>query len=81
MAGWSDQVAPEKDISLLWHWIWCESGRPNYGFIYDIMKRIRHQYHYAVRCCTNNKLKIQKEKLAKIFRITRIFGRNLKKSD
>ena len=62
-----DQVAPEKDRSLLWHWIWCESGRPNSGFIYDIMKRTRHQYHYAVRCCKKNKLKIQKEVSKKYF--------------
>ena len=48
MPRWSDQVAPEKDCSLLWHWIWCESGSPNSGFIYDIMKRTLHQYHYAV---------------------------------
>ena len=54
MIGWSDQLAHKKDRSLLWHWIWCESGKPNSGFIYDIMKRTRHQYHYAIRCCTKN---------------------------
>ena len=73
MPGWSDQVAPEKDRSFLWHWIWCESGKPNSGFIYDIMKRTRHQYHYAVRCCKINKLKIQKEKLAKNISHTKEF--------
>ena len=36
---WSDQIAAEKDRSILWHWIRCESGKPNSGFIYDIMKR------------------------------------------
>ena len=79
MAGWSDQVAPENDRSLVWHWIWCESGRPNYGFFNDIMKRTRHQYHYAVRCCKNNKLKIQKEKLANNISHTKDFWKELKK--
>ena len=57
-------VKPERERSLLWHWIWLESGKPNKGFIYEIMKRTRHQYHYAVRCCKKNKLNIQKQKLA-----------------
>ena len=28
------------------------------------MKKTRHQYHYAVRCCKKNKLEVQKQKLA-----------------
>ena len=43
------------------------------------MKRTRHQYHYAVRCCKNNKLKIQKEKLAKNISHTKDFWKELKK--
>ena len=56
-----------------------ESGRPNSGFIYDIMKRTRHQYHYAVRCCKKNKLKIQKEVSKIYFRIPKDFWKELKK--
>ena len=47
-----------------WHWMWLESGKPNTGFIYQIMKCTRHQYHYAVRRCKSNKLNIQKQRLA-----------------
>ena len=43
------------------------------------MKRTRHQYHYAVRCCKKNKLKIQKEKLAKNISHTKDFWKELKK--
>ena len=64
VTGWTDHVKPESELSLLWHWIWLESGKPNKGFIYEIMKRTRHRYHYAVRCCKRNKLNIQKQKLA-----------------
>ena len=64
VTGWAEQVKPERERSLLWHWIWLDSGKPNTGFIYQIMKRTRHQYHYAIRCCKKNKLNIQKQRLA-----------------
>ena len=56
-----------------------KTEKENSGFIYDIMKRTRHQYHYAVRCCKKNKLKIQKEKLAKNISHTKDFCMELKK--
>ena len=28
ITGWADQVKPEKDRSLFWHWLWLESGKP-----------------------------------------------------
>ena len=60
VTGWT-----ERERSLLWYWIWLdESGIPNKGFIYEIVKSTRHRYHYAVRCCKRNKLHIQKQKLA-----------------
>ena len=40
--GWNDEVRQAKDQSLFWHWIWLESGRPNTGHVYAIMKRTRH---------------------------------------
>ena len=61
--GWTDQVKPERDQSLFWHWMWMEAGKPRNGYIYDIMKRTKHRYHYAVRCCKRQKLEIQKQKL------------------
>ena len=51
MTGWTEQFVPERDRSLFWHWMWCELGKPNKGIVYDVMKRARHRYHYAVRCC------------------------------
>ena len=40
--GWVEQVAPQRERSLLWHWIWQEAGKPNNGHIYHIMKHTRH---------------------------------------
>ena len=62
--GWDELVKPERDRSLFWHWMWQEAGKPQTGIVYGIMKRTRHQYHYAVRCCKKQKLEVQKQKLA-----------------
>ena len=44
MPGWTEQVVPERDRSLFWHWMWCELGKPNKGIVYDVMERARHRY-------------------------------------
>ncbi len=62
--GWKECVKPDRDRSLFWHWIWLECGKPNSGYTYDIMKRTRSQYHYAVRCAKRQEFEIQKQKLA-----------------
>ena len=61
---WKEQVEPYKDSSLLWHWIWCENGKRNNGVIYDIMRRTRHQYHYAVRRAKKNDIMYRRHRLA-----------------
>lgn len=77
--GWTEQVAPEKETSLFWHWLWLEAGKPNTGYVYNIMKRTRHKYHYAVRCCKKKKLNNQKIKLAENISDPKEFWKELKK--
>ena len=43
------------------------------------MKRTRHRYHYAIRSCKKNKLKIQKQKLAENISNSTNFWKELKK--
>ena len=31
--GWSDEVEPERNQSLFWHWIWLESDKPESRFV------------------------------------------------
>ena len=38
VAGWKDQVKPEREQSLFWHWMWLEAWKPNFGYIFHIMK-------------------------------------------
>lgn len=62
--GWKDKVKPERDISMFWHWMWLECGKSNTGQVYEIMKKTRHKYHYAVRCAKKDEFNIKKQKLA-----------------
>ena len=59
--GWTEQVKPELDKAKLWQ----EAGKPQSDAVYEVMKRTKHQYHYAVRRCKRNKLVIKKETLAR----------------
>ena len=77
--GWTEQVKPELDKAKFWHWMWQEAGKPQSGAVYEVMKRTKHQYHYAVCRCKRNKLVIQKETLARNINKSREFWTELKK--
>ena len=47
--GWRDHVKPFRTDSLFWHGIWTSAERPNQGALFEIMKKTRNAYHYAVR--------------------------------
>ena len=72
-------VESERDHSVFWHWMWLEYGKTNTGFIYQIMKRTRHQYHYAVRRCKSNTSNSQKQRLADHIHNSTNFWREIKK--
>ena len=68
-----------REQSLFSHWIWLEMGKPQQGIVYNIMKRTRHRYHYAVRCCKKEKQVIQKTKLANNIGNSKDFWQEIKK--
>jgi hypothetical protein len=78
VAGWNDSVKSEKDQSLFWHWIWCECGKPNTGHVFNIMKRSRHQFHYAVRRAKINANMVKRKKLAENVSSSKSLWRELK---
>ena len=61
--GWSEQVEPERDRSLFWHWMWVESGKPHTGVVYDVMKKAMHIYHCAVQSSKNQTLETQTQNI------------------
>ena len=77
--GWDKLVRPERDRSLFWHWMWQESGKPQNGVVYSVMKRTRHQYHYAVRRCKKQNLEFQKQKIAENISDNNKFWREVKR--
>ena len=62
--GWSVEIKHVREQSLFWHWIWSEAGRPTRGTLYEVMKRARHKYHYAVRRLRKNKLQLQRDRIS-----------------
>ena len=54
--GWTEQVKPELDKAKFRHWMWQEAGKPQSGTAYEVMKRTKHQYYYAVRRCKRKNL-------------------------
>lgn len=62
--GWTDEVKPLKDKSLLWHKIWIECNRPREGVVADCMRRSRAAYHYAIRSVKKNENIITCERMA-----------------
>ena len=61
---WNENIKEHKERSLFWHWIWCEGGKINTGIVYNIMRRTRHQYHYAVRSARKHDTENRKLRLA-----------------
>ena len=47
--GWKETLKPKRETSLFWHAVWVSALRPSTGVLYDIMKKTRNDYHYAIR--------------------------------
>ena len=59
--------------------MWQESGKPQNGVVYSVMKRTRHHYHYAVRRCKKQNLECQKQKIAENISDSNKFWREVKR--
>ena len=62
--GWNDHCAVKKETALMWHWKWKEAGSPRSGLLYDMRKRSRTQYHYAIRKCQEKSSALKCKKMA-----------------
>jgi hypothetical protein len=61
---WGQNVKPYKDDALFWHNLWKECDKPSNGILYDLMRKTKLQYHYAVRKLKRNSDVLRKEKMA-----------------
>ena len=50
--------------SIFWHNLWKECGSPNNGYVSDIRKNTRREYHNAITFAKNNEQKFIKDTIA-----------------
>ena len=51
---WNEIAKQEKDNALFWHSIWISCGRPNTGWVFEIRRSTRAQYHRTVKNLKKN---------------------------
>merc|ERR1739840_1626 len=62
--GWNEYVKEHSDRSKMWHEIWVQDGRKRKGYIANIRRKTRLQYHYAIRHVAKENTRIRNKKLA-----------------
>ncbi|ELT97786.1 hypothetical protein CAPTEDRAFT_210188 [Capitella teleta] len=63
-AGWNEKVRPYQDRAKLWFNIWQENGRPENGFIRDIMVKTKREYKRVLKWLVRNQDQIQSDRMA-----------------
>jgi len=61
--GWSELIKPYRDDAIFWKWMHDQAGHPTTGWVAQIMRRTRAQYHYAIKRAKSNKTLIKRFKL------------------
>ncbi len=65
VAGWNEFVKPNIDDAIFWKWLHEQVSNPNTGWVVQIMRRTRGQYHYhyALRHVESQKQQVKCLKL------------------
>ena len=66
VAGWTDDVEPVRQISIFWHNVWVDCGRPGQGAVADVRRLTRRNYHNAVKTCLKNQKAMQRQRLGEL---------------
>ena len=67
LAGWSEEVKPIREKSLLWSKIWHEAGCPSTGVLFQLKKHAKARYKYAVRRLRRKQDQLRSRKMAEAF--------------
>jgi len=65
IAGWSESVKPQKVKADLWYKIWHNAGCPASGVLFEIKKRTKSRYKYAVRRTLRQQNRLRSERMAR----------------
>ena len=49
VVGWNTNIIIYREKSILWHNIWKECGCPMDGYVSDIRRKTRKEYHNAIK--------------------------------
>ena len=64
VAGWNDGTQTLKADANFWYRVWSEAGCPCTGVLFEIKKKAKHRFKYAVRSLRRQKRSIVRRKLA-----------------
>ncbi len=62
-AKWNELVKPYREDAIFWKWLHGEVGPPSTGWVAQIMRHTRAQYHYAIKCSRSQNEQIKKFKV------------------
>ena len=62
-------VEPSQRKALFWHAIWCQNDKPNEGYIAEIRRKTRSEYHKTVRSLYRNDKALRNKRM-----VNRIIG-------
>ncbi len=60
----NERVQQQKDSTLFWNGRWAQCGKPRHGAVFEIMKRTKHKYHYAIRNIKKRERELRISKMA-----------------
>ena len=63
--GWNEHVKQYREENLFWFNVWCQTGKPGEGVIYNNMKESKRQYFYAVRRIKRHEKSLRLEYMSK----------------
>ena len=64
MIGWNKYIEEYRNKSIFWHNIWKDCGRPAEGYVADIRKTTRKNYHEAISTVKRNDNIILRDQIA-----------------
>ena len=60
---WLELVEPSRRRALFWHAIWCQNDKPNEGYIAEIRRKTRSEYHKTVRSLYRNEKALRNQRM------------------
>jgi len=64
LCGWQENVKEYKEDSQFWHQVWRDGGKPREGWLFEMMRDSKRQYHYAVRRLKRRQKELKELKFA-----------------